>query len=72
MERHGFNLMDHCLMRDFFGLFCELLPLPKEDKKLLGQLQHTPNTPSALILQVFVTFKWFTEGFLHLGFMDRS
>lgn len=62
--------MDHCLMRDFFGLFCELLPV--KDKKLLGQLQHIPNTPSALILQVFATFKWFTEGFLQLGFMDRS
>lgn len=35
---------------------CELLPLPKEDKKLLGQLQQIPNTPSAIILQVFVTF----------------
>lgn len=47
-------------MTDFFILFWELLSLSKAEKKLLGQLQHTPNTPPTLNLQVSVPLKWFS------------
>lgn len=54
MQRRGFNLTANSLMTDFFYFVF----LSKAEKKLLGQLQHTPNTPPTLNLQVSVPLKW--------------